>query len=119
MPPSKASYDRLPLIAQALPDGVTLYPYYDQADLVNKAVAMVTDALLLAFVLIIIVLAIFLMNLRATVLVLLSIPLSIGLALTVMGLLGYFGQPDVVGRPGDRHRDDGGRHGGGHGKHLL
>ena len=77
-------YDRLPLIAQALPDGVTLYPYYDQADLVNKAVAMVTDALLLAFVLIIIVLAIFLMNLRATLLVLLSIPLSIGLALTVM-----------------------------------
>ena len=81
-------YDRLPLIAQALPDGVTLHPYYDQADLVNKAVAMVTDALLLAFILIIIVLAIFLMNLRATVLVLLSIPLSIGLALTVMAYWG-------------------------------
>ena len=63
---------------------MTLYPYYDQAELVNKAIAMVTDALLLAFVLIIIVLAIFLMNLRATLLVLLSIPLSIGLALTVM-----------------------------------
>ncbi|MYA27980.1 MAG: efflux RND transporter permease subunit [Nitrospira sp. SB0666_bin_27] len=77
-------YDRLSLIAQALPNGVTLYPYYDQAELVNKAVAMVTDALLLAFVLIIIVLAIFLMNLRATLLVLLSIPLSIGLALTIM-----------------------------------
>ncbi|MDE0145169.1 MAG: CusA/CzcA family heavy metal efflux RND transporter [Nitrospira sp.] len=81
-------YDRLPLIAQALPDGVTLYPYYDQADLINKAVATVTNALLQAFVLLIIVLAIFLMNLRATVLVLLSIPLSIGLALTVMAYWG-------------------------------
>ncbi len=81
-------YDRLPLIAQALPDGVTLYPYYDQADLINKAVATVTNALLQAFVLLIIVLAIFLMNLRATLLVLLSIPLSIGLALTVMAYWG-------------------------------
>ena len=81
-------YDRLPLIAQALPDGVTLSPYYDQADLINKAVATVTNALLQAFVLLIIVLAIFLMNLRATLLVLLSIPLSIGLALTVMAYWG-------------------------------
>ncbi len=81
-------YDRLPLIAQALPDGVTLYPYYDQADLINKAVTTVTNALLQAFVLLIVVLVIFLMNLRATLLVLLSIPLSIGLALTVMAYWG-------------------------------
>ena len=77
-------YDRLPLIAQALPYGVTLQPYYDQADLINKAITTVTRALLQAFVLIIIILLIFLMNLRATLLVLLSIPLSIGLALSVM-----------------------------------
>ena len=77
-------YNRLPLIAQALPDGVTLQPYYDQADLINKAITTVTRALLQAFVLIIIILLIFLMNLRATLLVLLSIPLSIGLALSVM-----------------------------------
>ena len=81
-------YDRLPLIAQALPDGVTLQPYYDQADLIGKAVTTVTKALLEAFVLIIIVLLIFLMNLRATLLVLLSIPLSIGLALTAMAYWG-------------------------------
>lgn len=80
--------ERLPLIAQALPDGVTLHPYYDQADLINKAVATVTRALLQAFVLIVIVLAIFLMNLRATLLVLLSIPLSIGLAFIVMAYWG-------------------------------
>ena len=81
-------YDRLPLIAQALPDGVTLQPYYDQADLINKAITTVTRALLQAFVLIIVILLIFLMNLRATLLVLLSIPLSIGLALSVMAQWG-------------------------------
>ena len=81
-------YQRLPLIAQALPEGVTLQPYYNQADLISKAVTTITKALLEAFVLIIIVLLIFLMNLRATLLVLLSIPLSIGLALTAMAYWG-------------------------------
>lgn len=80
--------ERLPIIQQALPDGVTIEPFYDQADLVAKAVDTVVSALLQAFVFIIIILALFLMNLRATVLVLLSIPLSIGLALMVMSMFG-------------------------------
>ena len=81
-------YERLPLIEQALPDGVKLQSYYDQADLISKAVSTVSTALLQAFVLIVIVLLVFLMNFRATVLVLISIPLSIGLALTVMAYWG-------------------------------
>ncbi len=85
---TKASIDgikeRLPIIQQALPDGVILDPFYDQSDLVSKAVNTVSKALLEAFVLIIIVLLLFLMNIRATLLVLLSIPISIGLALMVM-----------------------------------
>jgi cobalt-zinc-cadmium resistance protein CzcA len=80
--------DRIPIINQALPDGVTFEPFYDQADLVTKAVDTVTEALIFAFILIIIVLLLFLMNLRAALLVLISIPLSVGMALTVMA---YFG----------------------------
>ena len=49
---------------------------------------MVSDALLQAFVLIVLVLALFLLNLRAVILVLLSIPLSIGMALTLMSYYG-------------------------------
>jgi heavy metal efflux system protein len=80
--------ERVERIQQALPDGVRFEVFYDQADLVEKAVSTVVSALLLAFLFIVIVLALFLMNLRATVLVLLSIPLSIGLALLVMASLG-------------------------------
>ena len=80
--------ERLPAIQQALPDGVVLEPFYDQSELVEKAVATVAKALLGAFALIVIVLALFLMNLRATVLVLLSIPISIGLALMLMAQYG-------------------------------
>ncbi|ASP39554.1 CusA/CzcA family heavy metal efflux RND transporter [Bacterioplanes sanyensis] len=80
--------ERLPRIQQALPEGVTLMPYYDQSSLIDQAVMTVVDALLIAFALIVVVLVFFLLNLRATVLVLLSIPVSIGLALMVMSLLG-------------------------------
>ena len=80
--------ERLPAIQMALPEGVTLVPVYDQSDLVNRAVNTVSKALLEAFVLIIIVLMLFLGNLRASLLVLISIPVSIGLALMVMAQWG-------------------------------
>ena len=54
----------------ALPDGVFLEPVYDQSDLINQAVNTVSKALLEAFVLIIMVLMLFLVNLRASLLVL-------------------------------------------------
>ncbi|NIA01384.1 MAG: CusA/CzcA family heavy metal efflux RND transporter, partial [Planctomycetia bacterium] len=80
--------ERIALINQALPDKVHFEAFYDQADLISKAVQTVIDALLLAFVFILIVLALFLMNLRATLLVLISIPISIGIALMVMAWFG-------------------------------
>jgi len=89
---TKATIDginaRIPLINQALPKGVRFEPFYDQSDLITKAVSTVVESLALAFIFIAIVLALFLMNLRATVLVLISIPISIAITLMVMS---YFG----------------------------
>ena len=89
---TKAAIDgikaRLPVIQQALPEGVLIEPFYDQADLVEKAVGTVTGALAQAFLLILVVLALFLLNIRATLLVLISIPLSVGLALMIMAWWG-------------------------------
>jgi len=78
----------LPLIQKALPAGVTIEPVYDQADLIQQAVHTVVKALLEAFILIFIVVFLFLMNMRATFLVLISIPISIGLALIAMAYWG-------------------------------
>jgi len=75
---------RLEIVQKALPRGVIIQPFYDQSELINKAVWTVEKALLEAFVLIIIVLFLFLMNLRAATLVLLSVPISILAALAVM-----------------------------------
>jgi len=80
--------ERLPLIQQALPKGVTIEPFYDQSELVEQAVDTVSKALIEAFALIVVVLLLFLLNIRATLLVLLSVPLSVGFALTVMSYWG-------------------------------
>ncbi|MFV1996452.1 MAG: efflux RND transporter permease subunit [Acidiferrobacterales bacterium] len=89
---TKATIDgvkaRLPAIQQALPKGVKLVPFYDQADLVSRAVNTVIKALIEAFVLIVIVLMLFLMNMRAALLVLISVPISIGMALMAMAYWG-------------------------------
>ncbi|ACA84852.1 efflux RND transporter permease subunit [Shewanella woodyi] len=89
---TKATIDdinaRTAMVEQALPEGVTFEVFYDQSDLVTQAVTTVRDALLMAFVFIVVILALFLVNIRATLLVLLSIPVSICLALMVMS---YFG----------------------------
>ena len=53
---------RIERINQALPEGVKFEAYYDQADLVTQAVDTVVNALLLAFVFIVVILALFLMN---------------------------------------------------------
>ncbi|MBU2894664.1 CusA/CzcA family heavy metal efflux RND transporter [Colwellia sp. D2M02] len=79
---------RAEMINKALPPGVRFEVLYDQADLIEQAVNTVVDALVLAFGLIIVILALFLMNLSATFLVLISIPIAIGLALMVMAWLG-------------------------------
>jgi cobalt-zinc-cadmium resistance protein CzcA len=75
---------RLEIVQKSMPEGVTLQPFYDQSDLIDKAVWTVEKALLEAFVLIIIILLLFLMNVRAAMLVLLSVPISILAALAVM-----------------------------------
>ena len=81
-------YERLPIIQNALPEGVIIEPFYDQADLIGKAVHTVSKALIEAFVLIVIVLFLFLMNIRAAILVLLSVPISIAMALMAMAYWG-------------------------------
>ena len=60
---TKATIDgvnaRIQRINQALPDGVSFEVFYDQADLITQAVDTVVNALMLAFVFIIVILALF------------------------------------------------------------
>jgi len=67
-----------------LPAGIRLVAFYDQADLVNRAIETVSKALEESAVLIVVLLFLFLWNLRSTLVVLLSIPISILIAFIMM-----------------------------------
>ena len=79
---------RVPLVRAALPPGVRMDVTYDQANLIERAVETVSRALAESFVLIIIVLVLFLMNFRAALIVLLSVPISVLAALMTMAWFG-------------------------------
>ena len=89
---TKAVIDRirtkLTSIQNSLPEGVKIVPVYDQADLVEKAVETVSTALIEAAVLIVIVLALFLWDVRSALVVVSSIPLSMLIAFIMMRWFG-------------------------------
>jgi cobalt-zinc-cadmium resistance protein CzcA len=68
---------KLEAIQATLPKGVTISTFYDRAQLVDRAVGTVSKALLEAAVLVVILLLLFLGNLRAAIVVALILPLSV------------------------------------------
>ncbi|MDN5870116.1 MAG: efflux RND transporter permease subunit [Nitrococcus sp.] len=80
--------DKIDELSNALPEGVKIVPYYQQADLIEAAVETVTDALIQAVVLVVLVLLVFLGNLRASSVVALALPFSVLFAILAMGWFG-------------------------------
>ncbi|WP_347159150.1 efflux RND transporter permease subunit [Pontibacter chitinilyticus] len=72
-----------------LPEGVTLRPYYVQADFVSDAIRSVSDSLLVGLLLAIVVAIIFLRSLKSSAVILLTIPITLALSLIILYLLGY------------------------------
>ena len=75
-------------INASLPDGVRAIPYYDQGTLVTKAAATVTTALWQGALLVALVVFAFLGGWRPSLVVVLSIPFSVGFAFIAMKVLG-------------------------------
>ena len=75
-------------INTTLPDGVVAIPYYDQGTLVTKASATVTTALWQGALLVALVVLVFLRGWRPSLVVVLSIPFSVGFAFICMQMLG-------------------------------
>lgn len=75
-------------INDALPEGMRMEPYYSQAELVGKAVGTVEKALLEAAVLVLALLWLFLGNIRSTLIVIVSLPLSALVAFIAMRYVG-------------------------------
>ncbi|HUS91775.1 MAG TPA: CusA/CzcA family heavy metal efflux RND transporter [Phycisphaerae bacterium] len=68
-------YEKIAEVRKALPAGVKLVPYYEQAELVRQATGTVKQALLIGAGLVVLTLAVFLGNLRSAFIVALSLPI--------------------------------------------
>jgi len=86
---SKEMQKKLEELRKILPQGVTISPYYIQADFVNDSVKSVTDSLWIGLALAIVVAIIFLRSLKASATILITIPVTICLTLIVMYSVGY------------------------------
>lgn len=82
---------RLEEIKKSLPPGVTVDPYYDRTDLVQKTIRTVSKNLIEGGILVIAVLLLLLGNIRGGIIVAAAIPLSMLVAFTGMTYAGLSG----------------------------
>lgn len=85
---SNAMNEKLVALKKILPKGITIKPFYEQANFVNDAVKSVTDSLLIGLLLAIIVAVLFLKSAKASATILIIIPVTLGLTLIVLYLTG-------------------------------
>lgn len=76
-------------LKKILPQGVTVKPYYLQADFVERSVKSVTDSLWIGLGMAIVVAIIFLRALKPSLTILIVIPITLGLTLICLYLIGY------------------------------
>lgn len=79
---------RLDEIEPSLPEGMNVEVFYDRSDLIGRAVGTVESALLEATVLVVILLLLFLGDLRASVIVALALPMAALLTFIFMRAIG-------------------------------
>ena len=79
---------RLEEIKPSLPEGMSVAVFYDRSDLITRAVGTVEAALLEATVLVVILLLLFLGDVRASVIVALALPMAVLLTFILMRAIG-------------------------------
>ncbi len=83
--------NKIAQIEKSLPEGVMIEPFLDRTKMVNNAISTVEKNLLEGALIVVLVLVLFLGNLRAGILVASVIPLSMFFAIIMMNLFGVSG----------------------------
>ncbi len=86
---STAMEKKIKELKSILPKGVTIHPYYIQADFVNESIKSVSDSLWIGLLLAIVVAVIFLRSVKASATILITIPVTLGLTMIVLYAIGY------------------------------
>ncbi|MGN6193979.1 MAG: efflux RND transporter permease subunit [Ginsengibacter sp.] len=86
---AKSVQQKVADLKNILPPDVTVTPYYNQADFVNRSVKSVEDSLWIGLLLAIVVAIIFLRSFKASATILLTIPVTLTATLLVLNWIGY------------------------------
>ncbi|MHB9039564.1 MAG: efflux RND transporter permease subunit [Melioribacteraceae bacterium] len=81
--------NKLKEIESVLPQGVTLKSFYNQADFVSSSISSLKDVLWIGLLLAIFVTVIFLRSFKASSVILITIPITLGLTLIILFALNY------------------------------
>lgn len=89
---AKATIDgvraKLEELKQGLPEGVEIVPVYDRGDLIERAVATLNEALIQELIIVCAMVALFLLHLRSSLVIVITLPLGILMAFIVMKIQG-------------------------------
>src|SRR3990170_1465677 len=80
--------ERVKEVNNILPEGVSIKPFYDRTELVDLALSAIENALKEGVLLVVIVLYLFLRNLRGALVVALTLPLAVLSTFIIMGMTG-------------------------------
>ncbi|MDQ0639836.1 CzcA family heavy metal efflux pump [Pedobacter sp. W3I1] len=86
---SNQMFTKVEQLKHILPAGVSIKPYYVQADFVNESVKSVRDSLLIGLALAILVAIIFLRSIKSSATILITIPVTLCLTVIVLYFIGY------------------------------
>ncbi|MCW8090517.1 efflux RND transporter permease subunit [Alteromonas sp. ASW11-130] len=86
---AKAAREKMELIEATLPDNIFIVPSYDSSVFIEESIDEVYNTLGIAITMVVIVIYLFLGNVRATLIPALTVPISLISAFTVMFALGF------------------------------
>ncbi|WP_034719593.1 efflux RND transporter permease subunit [Bacteriovorax sp. DB6_IX] len=79
--------ERLEVVKKGLPKGVELVPFYDRTEVIERTIGTVYQALTEEIIITIIVILLFLLHFKASILVSLTLPFGVGISFILMKVL--------------------------------
>lgn len=80
--------ERLKVVNQGLPKGVSLVPFYDRTEVIERTIGTVYSALSQEIIITVIVILLFLLHFKSSILVSLTLPFGVGISFILMKFLG-------------------------------
>ena len=80
--------NRLKIVEKGLPKGVKLVPFYDRTEVIERTIGTIYSALAQEIIITVVVILLFLLHFKSSILVSLTLPFGVGISFILMKMLG-------------------------------